>query len=265
MEVSAADAAATTSTHETACTPEHAAKGHCALAVDGPPSVPSIGLAVGVVTARYRTPLFEGSYQGATIGASISAGRFAFAAAITEYQLVRNGLATYGPGDVMMHVHTQLVARRQFSGGAMVMGSLPSGDGERGFGMGHVMLMPELWAEWDTPTFTLAATVGGSYAFGGAEAHAKHGGSGTWPLVDPMNAREVTFDAGAMYMLAPTLSAGARVFGAAPINDGLTRVAIAGRVAWTLGRTVTSLEIAGGAVGDPFGLRGTLGTTIRLR
>lgn len=266
----APDVAAVAADEDT-CTPDHSAMGHCtpapsiAASTSTRPAV-HVAVRIGVLAAQYRTPLYEGSYQGAIVGATVSRGRFSLSAEITEYQLVRNGLATWGPGDVMLHLHGQLFARGRLSGGAMLMSSVPTGDDTRGFGMGHVMLMPEAWVTWSaSSSLSLSGAIGGGYAFGGAAAHAKHGGGGTWPLVDPMNARELSFDAGAMYMLAPTLGTGIHVLGAAPIGDGRARVVIAGRVSWTLGRAVTTFEIAGGAVGDPFALRGILGTTINVR
>ena len=237
--------------------------------VEVPPPPPrprtAITATVGVVAATYRGPLFDGDYQGVSVGAGASRGRFAGSVAITEYQLNRNGRSSLGVGDVLLHLHARIVTHGALAVGAMVMGSIPTGDGDRGFGMGHVMLMSEAWVSWSRSPHSLEGSGGFGYAAGGAAAHAEHGGGGAWPIVDPMNAREITYQGSATYSLARALGVGARVVGAMPVGDGVSRTALAGRVLWTAGRVVTTLEVAGGIAGDPFGVRGTLGAMIRLR
>lgn len=250
------------------CPPEHAALGHCVPDTSPAPETDEPNILVtgtlGVVAATYRTPLFEGNYQGGIVGVGVARGRFAVSAQITEYRLARNGLASRGPGDVMLHGHVSLASPGDFTIAAMVMTSLPTGDDDRGFGMGHVMLMGDLAVSWTRPRFALSQSIGYGHAFGGADAHAEHGGGGGWPLVDPMNARELAFGSTFTYTVAPSLTASVRMIGAAPIGDGQTRLAAGGGVAWTLGRAVTSLEILGGIVGDPFGIRGVLTTRLRV-
>jgi hypothetical protein len=242
------------------CPPEHAAMGHCT-----PAPALHVNARVAVIAATYRSPLFEGAYQGTELGASVARGRFAGGASLTGYHLVRNGLGTDGLGDVMLHAHAQLAARGRLAGGAMLMTSLPTGDADRGFGMGHVMVMPELWGTWTSRAVSASLAAGYGHAIGGAAAHAAHGGGGGWPLVAPMNAREVTLGGDVMYVLAPALGVGVGVDAAAPVGDGVARLAAGGRVVWTAGRVVTTAEVAGGVVGDPFGLRAVIGAAIRVR
>jgi hypothetical protein len=247
-----------------ACTPEHAAMGHCTRA-RGTSATVGVAATARVLAATYRTPLFEGSYQGTELGANVTRGRFAAALSLAGYRLVRNGRASNGIGDLMLHLHAQAATGRGFAGGVMMMASAPTGDDTRGFGMGHVMLMPELWGTWRSRALSLSVAAGYGHALGGAQAHAEHGGGGSWPLVGPMNAREVTFGGTASYALAPSLAIGLSATGATPIGDGRTRLVTGGRIMWTLGSTVTSAEIAGGVIGDPFGIRGVISTTVPLR
>jgi hypothetical protein len=238
------------------CTPAHAAMGHCRLSI-GPTasSGPRVGVTakIGALAATYRSLLFEGNYQGVEIGAGVSYGRYSLSADLVTYRLERNGLASNG------------VARGSLSGGAMLMVSAPTGNDAKGFGMGHVMLMPELFGSWSSGRFVVDALAGFGYATGGASAHAEHGGGGAWPLVDPMNAMEITFGLRPTYMLVSRLGIGASGHGAVPIGDGVSRFVAGGHVLWIAGRFATSFEIAGGVAGDPFGLRGMLTTTIRVR
>jgi hypothetical protein len=83
-----------------------------------------------------------------------------------------------------------------------------------------------------------------------------------WPLVDPMNARELAFASGVSYALAPSLSAGARIRGGSPIGDGEHRLAAGVVVSWRLARLATSLELQRGVIGDPFGTRGIVKTAM---
>ncbi|MGE0398251.1 MAG: hypothetical protein AB7T06_16225 [Kofleriaceae bacterium] len=236
-----------------------------ARAPEPAPTRTTVNATLGLVAASYDNVLFSGHYQGLSIGGGVNRGRLGLTVAISEYKLTRNGLSTYGLGDVMMHLHAGLASGEQWSAGGMLMVSLPTGDADRGFGMGHVMFMPEAWASWHRSRLSLDAAVGAGYAAGGAAAHAEHGGGGAWPLVDPMNALEATFDTKATVSLAKALAVGVRLFGAVPIGDGSSRMVLAGRVLWTAERVVTMLEIGGGLVGDPFELRGTLNAMIRVR
>jgi hypothetical protein len=250
------------------CTPAHAAMGHCRLSIGSTPQTgPRLGVTakIGALAATYESPLFEGNYQGVKVGAGVSYGRYSLSADLVTYRLERNGLASNGVGDIMIHAHATLVSRGTLSGGAMLMVSAPTGNDAKGFGMGHVMLMPELFGSWSSGRFVVDALAGFGYATGGASAHAEHGGGGAWPLVDPMNAMEITFGLRPTYMLVSRLGIGASGHGAVPIGDGVSRFVAGGHVLWLAGRFATSFEIAGGVAGDPFGLRGMLTTTIRVR
>ncbi|MBX3159650.1 MAG: hypothetical protein KF773_27015 [Deltaproteobacteria bacterium] len=243
---------------------DHADHAASALGGHGHGGGSSLSASVGVLVADYDARLFTGAYQAVVAGLRWSSGRFGLAASVPVYRLTKNGKTVDGTGDVMVHGHVSLVGRGPWSAGAMMMASAPTGDGDAGLGMGHAMLMPEAWGGWTSRRVALTTSLGLGYAVGGLAAHAAHGG-GMWPLVDPMNAMELTYGAGVMLGLARELGVGARLRGAMPIGDGAQRLVGAVRVVWVAGRAQTALEIQHGTVGDPFGLRGVLETAIRLR
>ncbi|MBX3160959.1 MAG: hypothetical protein KF773_33680 [Deltaproteobacteria bacterium] len=223
-----------------------------------------LSASVGVMLADYEARLYRGDYQGLVTGARWTHGRYGLGASLTSYRLTKNGKTIDGIGDVMAHAHASLVERGPWNLGVMLMASAPTGDDLAGLGMGHVMFMPELWAGWTRGRLAAAASAGYSYMLGGVLAHAEHGG-GMWPLVDPMNASELTYAGGLTLGLARDLGLGARLRGAAPLGDGTHRLYGALRIIWVAGRAETTLEIQRGALGDPFGLRGILETAIRIR
>ena len=220
-------------------------------------------LAVGVLAATYTSPIYEGDYQGAQLGARAAWGRIGVAASLAAYRIAKNGKTVDGIGDLMLHLHATAITRGHVMAGVMVMMSLPTADDLAGLGMGHVMLMPQAWVVYAPGRFAFAASAGYARMFGGHAAHAEHGVA-LWPLVDPMNAIELPFDGTAMFALTPQLGVGARLAGGIPVGTGDTRVAAGGRVTWIAGSVVTSAELLGGVAGDPFGLRGMLETTLRF-
>jgi hypothetical protein len=63
----------------------------------------SFKASIGVLAATYRSPLYEGDYQGGTLGAAYARGRFEVGVLATGYQIDRNGKTYRGVGDVMVH------------------------------------------------------------------------------------------------------------------------------------------------------------------
>ena len=232
-------------------------------------------VSVGLLAASYESPLYEGSYQAAVVGGRFARGRFGVSASFAVYRLERNGSAELGIGDVMTHVHATALRRGSFAAGAMLMASLPTGPDREGFGMGHVMLMPEAWATYTPGSIAIAMNAGYAYMFGGASAHAEHGAA-MWPLVDPMYASEVTFGGTAMVPVARALGVGARLAGGLAVGNSLDaveeagmtadawRVAAGGRAVWIAGDWITTFEVLGGVTGEPFQLRGLLETARRF-
>lgn len=220
-----------------------------------------VAASAAVVVANYDARLYEGNYQGLITGASLARGRFALAVKVPGYRILENGRELRGLGDVMVHGHAAIISRGTKSAGAMLMTSVPTGDALHGLGMGHVMVMPEVWASWSPSFLSLTGSFGYGYALGGASAHAEHGG-GMWPLVDPMNARELTYAGSAVVPLTRSLAAGAEVRAATPVGSGDSRVSGGGTVVWRTKRVDTSFALQRGFVGDPFGARCTVETSL---
>lgn len=251
----------------------HAHNGHVLLG--GMHDHESSAVSVGVLAASYRSPLYEGNYQGLVIGGRWAHRRFGVSLAQAVYRLAKNGRAEYGLGDLALHVHATALQRGDLAVGAMVMGSAPVGADREGFGMGHVMLMPEVWATYTPPSVAVAVHAGYAYMFGGASAHAEHGAA-MWPLVDPMYAAEITFGATAMVPVAEALGIGARVAAARAVGKSLDavehagieadawRVATGGRTVWIAGAWITTFEVLAGVASEPFRFRGMLETARRF-
>jgi hypothetical protein len=223
----------------------------------------TITASLGVLAARYSQRLYEGNYQGAIAGARVAHGRFGLGASVPFYRLTKNGLTVDGVGDVMVHAHAMIYARGSIMAGAMGMVLLPTGSAREGTGMGHTMLMPELWAMWSGTRASVTLSTGFGYAMGGSGAHAEHGGIA--PIVDPMNGVELTAGATVMYSVIRQLAVGARTATATPIGEGNNRLVGGVRIGWAAGRVETVAEVLGGVVGDPFGIRGLVETSIRFR
>jgi hypothetical protein len=232
-----------------------------------PAPTDAVDLLVGVVGARYESRLYDGDYQGASLGASWRRGRFGVAAGVAAYRLTRNGQVLYGLGDLMFHGDVALIERDAAAAGVMLGVSAPTGDDRKGLGMGHVMIMAAGWATWrPAGPLTLNANAGYGRVLGSAGAHAEHGG-GSWPLVDPMGASELTFGASADVAVADAIAIGAVTAGAiaVPRDDGDDRLTAGVHVIVAAGRFTTTAAIGAGLVGDPYELRGTLSTAVRFR
>jgi hypothetical protein len=221
-----------------------------------------VRVALDLVAADYAQHLYAGSYWGAIPGASIARGRFELGASVPMYHVLENGARVDGVGDVRFHGHATAVASGAFTAGAMLMVTAPTGDQYKGLGMGHVMVMPEAWSAWSAGRLALAGSLGYGYALGGATAHAHHGG-GMWPIVDPMNASEITFGGSAM-IRAANASAGVQASGGVPTGIGDTRLVTGVAVAWSRSWFEARLAVDRGLLGDPFGTRAMLGTAARF-
>lgn len=218
---------------------------------------------VGALAARYRSRLFEGDYQGGTLGGTYARGIFEVGVRGAAYQIERNGKTYRGAGDVMVHGAATLLERGVLAAGTHLMIMVPSGDAMRGLGMGHWMVMPAAWAAWSPSRFAFSGSLGYARGIGDDGAHAEHGGGSAWPLVEPMSFSEATFDATAMILLADELRAGVRILGALPTDDD-TRAIGAARVTWHTGRLETTAEAQVGIAGDPVRMRGLVSTAMRF-
>ncbi len=225
--------------------------------------VSAFGVGVGLVAARYDTQIYGGDYQGVVPAATWMRRRLAASAAVGLYRLVENGARRYGVSDVVVSGQATLLERSRGAFGVALPVSLPTGDHVTGFGMGHVMLMPGVWANGEPGGFgglQLGAAIGYSRALGGAEHH----DHGSWPLVDPMNLQELTWSASASVPLGHVIRTGLRMSGGVPLGDGRQRVTGGVRAIWTAGRVESGFEIQAGLAGDPFILRGLLESAVHF-
>lgn len=223
-------------------------------------TVSSFGASVGLVAARYDTKVYLGDYQGILPAVSWMRGRFGASAAVGAYRLVENGLTRYGVSDVVLSGQATLVQASAGMLGVALPVSLPTGDHVTGFGMGHVMVMPAVWASATVRPLRLGGSIGYGRAIGG-DTHHDHG---SWPIVDPMNLQELTWTANAFVSLGSGLQAGAKMSGGIPLGEGRNRVTGGLRAIWTQGRVETAFEVQAGFAGDPFILRGLLESAVHF-
>ena len=219
------------------------------------------GAGAGLVAARYNTPLYLGDYQGVVPKVTWTYGRVAASANIGMYRLVENGLTRYGVSDVVVSGQATLVSRGRAMAGVALPVSLPTGDHQTGFGMGHVMVMPALWASAEVRRVQLSVSAGYGRALGGAHGHAEHG---SWPLIDPMNQQELTWSAAATAPLGNVIHAGVLASGGIAIGDGVNRAAGGIGASWRAGHVETSFTLQAGFAGDPFILHGKLESMVHF-
>ncbi|MBA3542044.1 MAG: hypothetical protein H0T79_20680 [Deltaproteobacteria bacterium] len=219
--------------------------------------------AVSLVAARFETPSYGGDYQGVSPAIAWARDRLGVAVAVTLYRLQENGRTLYGLGDTMLGGHALITSSAHASAGVSLMMMLPTGATRQGFGMGHVMAMPEVFGSYHTHPMTVAGSIGFARAVTTERAH-QHG---SWPLVDPMNMSELTWSASSelhvLHTAARAITAGARVSGGIPVGQpGTTRVVGGVRVAWVAGNLTSAVEVQTGLLGDPFTVRGVLQTSV---
>lgn len=150
-----------------------------------------ISLRLRTTTATFRTERYEGHYQALAAGAELAVDRFAAGVTAPYYRLLRNGLAEQGPGDLALELQVTAVGSGEeiLRGGVDLGAMLPTGDAEAELGMGHVMLMPGIWAQAVFDQVVVSGQLSYAFALAGEAAHAHH--EGPHPLVDPMNASEL--------------------------------------------------------------------------
>src|SRR5262249_41398058 len=120
---------------------------------------------------------------------------------------------------------------------------------------------PAVAGTWQHGELVVSASLGYSHALADASTHHDHG---PWPLVDPMNVAEITWNAAALVTLGRELHGGMRLWGGIPTGDGHERVVSAARVGWTDGGTHTAVEVQAGLAGDPLIIRGAVETALHF-
>jgi hypothetical protein len=212
----------------------------------------------GVLAATYDQRLFDGDYQGVTGSFAYARGRLSAGVDGAVFRLQKNGRIVRGPGDTVLHAQLDVWP----DVGVVLAVMLPTGNADDGLGMGHLMLMPAVYARRSFGRVTVNVATGYGRGVGDESSHIEHGG--VWPIVEPMNYQELTFNASVMVTLAAALRAGVRASMATAIGDGSDRQTAGVRAVWTTDRVETTFDISAGVVGDPYIFRGTLASAIRF-
>jgi hypothetical protein len=219
----------------------------------------ALGAGLALVAATFDTGPFVGNYQGVLPSVQWSRARYGVAASTGIYRVDENGSDFYAFGDVLVHGRVAIAGNPHAGVGAIAGVSAPTGDAQRGTGMGHVMVMPAFYGMVARGVVTGSATVGYSRALGGDMDH----DHGSWPLVEPMLMSEVSWSAGADVAVRSGMSTGVHFAGGIPAGaSGDTRVQAGARFAWHTGRVESAAEIQAGLVGDPFTVRGVVSTAL---
>lgn len=255
----------------------HAAKGKAARSAGQAPGEPgehaahddhaaahgehSLGLAVGLrleaaTAAIQRRPI---DFQGASLRLDLHLRRFHFRAQGSWYRLRNSIEHTTGPGDVMLAaMWTAIQTPRLHAGIALPIG-LPTGDDEERLGMGHVMIMPGVFAAVKaTPALTLSVGVAYNRALSSGHGH----DHGIGPYVNPMTSEELGFAGRLSLRVAPALQLVAETAIAAPFADHPVRALVGGGFVWQLDRSYSLGMLAqAGTANEPFTARGVADLT----
>lgn len=243
--------------------PASARADHHDMTMPGDPDASAFGVGLSVLAASYTSHFYAGDYEGVQSDVSWARGRFAAGASLAYYRLFENGLETDGPGDAIVHGQVTLLERGEAEAGVMLAGSLPTGNGMIGLGMGHPMLMPAGWGTWRHQRVMLMASLGYSRALVDASSQHDHG---MWPLVEPMNMSEISWSGAGDFAVSHGVHVGAQLSGGVPVGvlPGHDRVIGAVRVSYGAGAFDTSAEVQTGLDGDPFNTRGIVATAMHF-
>jgi hypothetical protein len=241
-----------------ACAPAYAQHEHGGHEHHHEEAAQPFSASVALVAASFDTMEYIGNYQGAIPSFGWSHDRFSVMAMGSAYRIEKNGATSYGAGDAMLHGQAVLVRGQTADAGISFAASLPTGSEPHQLGMGHLMLMPAVFASWSVARVRAAASLGYSRALGGGS----HMGHGARPLVSPMMPSEMSWSVGAEVLLGKRIAAGARGGGGIPVGEGDLRAFAATRVAWHASSMETALELQAGLAGDPFTVRGVVSTAL---
>jgi len=205
--------------------------------------------------AGFDTTRYQGHYEGTGVSAALDMPRFRASAFLPAYRIVRNGISASGLGDVLLQ-GSGAVLRGSEPGRTLNVElalSLPTGDAEKDLGMGHVMVLPNIWGGWREGAFALTGRAGYGRALAGA-SHEHHHAGGPGPIVDPMNSSELQLAAAGTVELERRLALRAGVYGAVPLGIGNGAGRAAGFVGAGLGgpRIATEAQFHWPLAGDPF-------------
>jgi len=222
------------------------------------------GLSVGLRfdAAGYRNSRYEGDWQGMAPTLGFNHPKVAVMALLPMYRLTRNGLVGYGLGDLALALRVPVprLSRGALSAGFGMAATVPTGKASADLGMGHVMLMPELWFTHDRERVQWVGTVGFARAL--ASVSGSHHGGGPKPIVNPMNMSELDASLSSFLRLHERVSLKLGLFGAMPVGSadvvGVTRIIASSGIAVTVRGLELSAELQAPLVGAPFLARGVL-------
>ena len=223
---------------------------------------PGLTTGLRLDAAGYRNPSYTGDYQGLAPTIGLYHPRVALVALLPAYRLTRNGRAVYGLGDLALALRVPVPAftRGGFAAGFGLAATLPTGQARDDLGMGHVMLMPELWYAHQRERIQLTGTFGFARALTAAGSGAHN--HGPRPIVNPMNLSEIDASFNAFLRVHPNLWIKLGAFGAAPVGainpHGLTRLVVGSGLMLTLRRLELSAELQAPLAGAPFLARGVI-------
>lgn len=222
------------------------------------------GLSVGLRfdAAGYRNSSYEGDWQGMAPTLGFNHPKISVMALLPMYRLSRNGRVGYGLGDLALalRVPVPALSRGPLSAGFGLAATLPTGKASADLGMGHVMLMPELWFAHELARVQWVGTVGFARAL--ASAGGSHHGAGPKPIVNPMNLSELDASLSSFVRLHERVSLKLGMYGAMPVGSadvvGVTRIIASSGVSVTVRGLELSAELQAPLVGAPFLARGVL-------
>lgn len=223
-----------------------------------------LGLRAGFATevASYTNSAGSGSIFGATVFAEWQRDRFFAGAALPIYYLKRDLGSAVGLGDLLIDLRFAVLDMESWKAGAQIAAMLPIAGSDDAFRMGHLMLMPRLWAELRVADFFGFLQAGYGRAIGD---HSGHGG-GRRPIVAPMNASEIEAALTAGYAVHENVRLRSSVSLAAPVADdgGIFRSALSIGPQLLLGAFDVSADLHLPIAGDPFDVKVIVTTAFRL-
>jgi hypothetical protein len=228
-----------------------------------------VRLSARAQTAGFETTLYEGHYQGLFAGVLAGSETVSAEASLPFYRIMRNGLTSYGAGDLALGARAKLFGYGGDRGatGLFVAGTLPTGDPERDLGMGHVMIMPGAWGRASLRPVVFFAELAYGAALGTQGAgHHEHHAAGQTPIVNPMNSSELEPLVAVAVDVAGPFRVRGGAYGGFPVgsSDGASRMAAFVAVEIARGSFGASVQGELPLVGDPFTSRLSLELSTRL-
>lgn len=220
---------------------------------------------LAALAANYKVNGYPGNYQGLLTSVAYRADWYGAEVLLPAYRLNRSQGDEYGIGDAMVTLRGTFV--RAWDGelafGIELPMMFPTGDAKLDLGMGHVMLMPDLYVSMHTKPVFVRAQAGYGYMFGDmsmppGDYMQHHGSHGPLimsnPLVNPMNMSEFEHSLLVGFDLPRELRAHARWWGAVPVASymGVLRQAVAAGLTAALSRFDLTVELQRTLTGHAF-------------